>query len=255
MTENSNYSLTGKTILITGASKNMGRCIALASATAGANVVAHYFSDSSLTHIDSLQKLVSQQDKSILSFQADLTNEQQVQNLFNFAESQLSKVDIVINTSGYIVNSALSDTSLDAYQRIFENNVKSAFLIYKEAAKRINRNGRIINFSSSLTASQRGPGYAVYAAAKAATEQLAKFLADELAPKAVTVNTISPGPIDNSFLQSCESKQGMDFLATLSVFNRLGLNDDITPLVLFLISNQASWITGQNIKINGGMVS
>ncbi len=232
----------------------MGRSIAQATALAGANVVAHYCSDSSKTHIDSLQNYMSKQDKTLLSFQADLTNEQQVQKLFDFTEAQFSKIDIVINTAGYILNIPLADTSLNDYHALFDNNVKAAFLIYKESANRIQQNGRIINFSSSLTAAQRGPGYSVYAATKAATEQFSKFLADELAHKAVTVNTISPGPIDNSFLQSSETEQGLKFLQTLSVFNRLGNNDDITPLVLFLISAQAGWITGQNIRINGGMV-
>ncbi len=247
-------TLKNKTILITGASKNMGRSIALATAQAGANVVAHYCSDSSKIHIDSLNELLGKQGKSISHYQADLRDEQQVQQLFDFVESTFSKIDIVINTAGYIFNTALADISLNEFYSLFDKNVITAFLIYKQAAKRIQQNGRIINFSSSLTAAQRGPGYSVYAAAKAATEQLSKFLADELAHKAVTVNTISPGPIDNSFLKSSESEQGLEFLKTLSVFNRLGTNEDITPLVSFLISEQAAWITGQNIRINGGMV-
>jgi len=247
-------TLTNKTIIVIGASKNIGCNIAKNAALAGANVICHYHSDSSKQSIDSLEQDLTEQGKSCCHFQADLRSSKQVKQLFDFAEAQFSVIDIIVNTAGLIIKSPLATTNIDDYQNLFDSNVKTTFLLYQETAKRIQLNGRIINFSSSLTAAQRGPGYSVYSAAKAATEQLSKFLADELAHKSVTVNTISPGPIDNSFLQSCESTEGLEFLKTLSVFNRLGNNDDVTPLVLFLMSKQASWITGQNIRVNGGMI-
>lgn len=249
-----NSILNGKVAVVTGAARNLGRSTVKALASMGATVVIHYHSNSSKKSVLSLAEDIAQGGQQACVIQADLTQEGEVEKLFDFTEEKYGKIDVFINTAGTMLKAPLAMTSLSDYHTILNIHTKAVFLIFRQAAKRINNNGRIINISTSLTAVPRGPGYSVYGAAKAAAEQLAKFLADEVAEQGITVNTVSPGPIDNSFLRSVETKESLEYLKSLSVYNRLGNNEDIIPIIEFLVSEKAHWITGQNIRVNGGMI-
>lgn len=254
MTDNINSTLDGKVAVVTGAARNLGRSAAKGFASMGATVVLHYHCDSSKESILSLAEEIAQDNQQVSIIQADLTQKEEVTKLFDFVEEKHGKIDILLNTAGTMLKVPLAKTSIYDYDSILNVHTKAVFLIFRQAATRLNKNGRIINISTSLTAVPRGPGYSVYGAAKAAAEQLAKFLAEEVAELGITVNTVSPGPIDNSFLRSVETEESLEFLKSLSVYNRLGNNEDITPMIEFLVSENARWITGQNIRVNGGMI-
>jgi NAD(P)-dependent dehydrogenase (short-subunit alcohol dehydrogenase family) len=253
MTNNIKHTLDGKVAVVTGAARNLGRSAAKALASMGATVVLHYHSDSSKESIVSLADEIAQINQQTSILQADLTQEVEATKLFDFTEEKYGKIDILVNTAGTMLKMPLANTSLNDYDTIFNVHTKAVFLLFRQAATRLNNDGRIINISTSLTAAPRGPGYSVYGAAKAAAEQLAKFLAEDVAEQGITVNTVSPGPVDNSFLRSVETEESLEFLKSLSVYNRLGNNEDITPIIEFLVSKNAHWVTGQNIRVNGGM--
>jgi len=121
------------------------------------------------------------------------------------------------------------------------------------AAAQLNPNGRIINISSS-TSRLMMPGYAVYSATKAAVEQMTRFFAKEIGTKGITVNSVLPGPMNTELFLQGKSEEMIQRIAGLAAFNRIGEVEDIVPLVLFLAGEEAQWLTGQNIGVNGGMV-
>lgn len=249
-----NNSLKGKVALITGASGDLGERILETVASMGSNVVAHYYSDSKKSKVADICKALQSTGCDCCVHQSDLTKESEVVELFESAVDAFGKVDIVINTAGTMLKKNLAETTLEEYDNIFDIHAKGAFMMLKYAAQCLENNGRIINISTSLTGMSRAPQYSVYAAAKAASEQFTKYLAAEVGHRGITVNTISPGPMDNDFLRSEEDEQSLEFLKSISLFSRLGTSDDVTPLVKLLVSEGGRWITGQNIRVNGGML-
>lgn len=249
-----NRLLEGKTALVTGASGDLGIETLEVLVSMGANIVAHYYSDRNKFRLDKMINDLQVKGHPCISYQSDLRSEDEVEGLFSEAVNIFKGIDIVINTAGIMLKKNLQDTTLKDYDNIFDIHAKGAFLVLRRAAKCLNDNGRIINISSSLTLISGAPQYSVYAAAKAASEQFTKYLATEIGHRGITVNTVSPGPLDNAFLRSEENEQSLQFLAGLSPFSRLGEVSDITPVLLFLVSENARWITGQNIRVNGGVV-
>ncbi|HFD32143.1 MAG TPA: SDR family oxidoreductase [Gammaproteobacteria bacterium] len=254
MTINKEMLLDGKTALITGASGDLGIATLEALVSMGANIVAHYYSDRNKLRLDKVVKTLQSKGYPCINYQSDLRSEDEVKALFYEAINIFKGIDIVINTAGTMLKQNLQDTTLEDYENIFDIHSKGAFLVLRQAARCLNNNGRIINISSSLTLISGAPQYSVYAAAKAASEQLTKYLASEIGHRGITVNTVSPGPLDNEFLRSEENEQSLQFLASLSPFSRLGDVSDITPVIQLLVSENARWITGQNIRVNGGIV-
>lgn len=254
MNSNENIILKGKTALITGASGDLGIQTLKLLASMGANTVAHYYSDRNKTGLSDTINTIKSCNNKCLIVKSDLRNETEVEDLFGSAINEFKTIDIVINTAGTMLKKNLQDTSIDEYDNIFDIHAKGAFLALKHAAKCLQDNGRIINISSSLTCISGAPQYSVYAAAKSASEQFTKYLATEIGHRGITVNTVSPGPLDNEFLRAEENEQSLQFLASLSPFSRLGRVNDITPIIKLLVSEESRWITGQNIRVNGGMI-
>ena len=141
----------------------------------------------------------------------------------------------------------------EEFDRIFAVNVKGAFFCCQEAAKRMADGGRIINLSSSTTALML-PGYAAYVASKGAVEQFSHVLAKELGPKNITVNVVSPGPTDTELFSQGKSEKQKQRFAQMAALGRLGQPQDIANVVALLASDDAGWITGQNIRANGGLI-
>lgn len=248
-----NNILKGKTALITGASGDLGIQILEMLALMGANTIAHYHSDRNKSRFDDVISTIKSFGHNCISLKADLKNESEVKSLYSDSIQEFNSIDIVINTAGTMLKQSLQDTSIEEYNDIFDIHAKGAFLVLKHASKCLQDNGRIINISSSLTHVTGAPQYSVYAAAKAASEQFTKYLATEIGHRGITVNTLSPGPLDNDFLRSEENEQSLGYLANMSPFSRLGQVNDITPVIKLLVSEESRWITGQNIRVNGGI--
>ena len=165
---------------------------------------------------------------------------------------QTTIFDILVNNAGINIYKLIADITEEEFDRIFGINVKGTFFACKEAAKRMADGGRIINFSSSTTAMMLAT-YGVYVSTKGAVEQMTRSLAKELGNRGITVNVISPGPTDTELFTHGKTEEQIERFAQMAALGRLGKVEDITDVVAFLSSEQARWITAQNIRVNGGI--
>ena len=243
-------SLQDKVAIITGASRGIGAEIAKMIAQAGASVVINYTSNRSAS--DHVVAEIKNLGGSAISIRADVGDSLEVKALFDAAITHFGKIDILINNAGTAIFKAIQDTSNEELDRIFAINVKGTFYYLREAATRLSNGGRIINISSSVTRLIL-PTYGAYAATKGAVEQLTRVFAKEIGSRGITVNSISPGPTNTELFLEGKSEETIQRLAAMSALGRIGETEDIAKVVLFLASEEAAWVTGQNIGVNGGI--
>jgi 3-oxoacyl-[acyl-carrier protein] reductase len=173
--------------------------------------------------------------------------------VFDATEAAFGAADILVNNAGLILYKPIAAVSEEEFDKLFAVNVKGTFLTSQLAAWRLNENGAIVNFSSSTTALMM-PTYGIYVATKGAVEQLSHILAKELGSRKIRVNVVSPGPTNTDLLTQNKSEEELKRMASLAAFNRLGTPEDIANVVTWLVSDQAAWVTGQNIRANGGLI-
>ena len=244
-------SLENKTAIVTGASRGPGKKIALQFALQGAKVVVNYASNQ--TAADTTVEEIKQKGGNAMALKADVSIAAEVNQLYSQTLKHFGGVDIVVNNAGIMITKPLKNFSETEFDQQFAINVKSVFLMMQVAAAQLNPNGRIINISSS-TSRLMMPGYAIYSATKAAVEQMTRVFAKEIGYKGITVNSVLPGPMNTELFLQGKSEEMIQRIAGLAAFNRIGEVEDIVPIVLFLAGENAQWITGQNIGVNGGMV-
>ena len=243
-------TLNEKVILVTGASRGIGAAIARELAKAGARVVVNYAGSK-----QAAEQLVSEiraAGGNALALQADVSKADQVKNLFDAAIAYYGRIDVLVNNAGMMINKLIKDTTDDDFSRSFDINVKGTFNTLREAATRLADNGSVINFSTSVLRIML-PTYGTYVATKAAVEQLTRVFAKEVGSRGINVNSVSPGPTNTELFMNGKSQEVVGRLASLSAFNRIGEPDDIAKVIVFLASDEAKWISAQNIGINGGM--
>ena len=237
-----------KVVLVTGASRGMGATIAQAAARAGARVIVNY--GGGQAEAAAVVAAIEQAGGQALAVQADVSNAGDAKRLFVEAIARFGRVDVLVNNAGIMRLSPLQDTTDEDFQRTLDVNVKGVFNTLREAATQLSEGGRIINFSSSVTRLML-PTYAAYCASKGTVEQLTRVFAKEMGPRRITVNSISPGPVNTELFAKGKPQAVIDQLAGMSAFNRIGEPQDIADVVLFLASDQAHWISGQNVGANG----
>jgi 3-oxoacyl-[acyl-carrier protein] reductase len=242
-------TLNGKVALVTGASKGIGRAIALRLAKDGAAVVVNYAGGTQQAQ-ETVALIVKSGGKAI-PVQADVSKVGDVKRLFDACFEKFSRLDILVNNAGMMFTKPVVEVGEEEFDRIFAVNVKGTFLCCQLAAKRMAEGGKIINLSSSTTAMML-PGYAAYVATKGAVEQFSHVLAKELGPKKITVNVVSPGPTDTELFSQGKTEEQKQRFAQMAALGRLGQPQDIADVVALLVSEDAHWITGQNIRANGG---
>ncbi len=235
---------------MTGSSRGIGRAIAERLAGEGAAVVVNYRANAGKAM--EVVSGIEAADGRAVAVQADVTRAGDVRRLFDTARERFGRVDVVVANAGVARWGAVADLTEDDYDAVFRVNAKGAFFALREAARSVEDGGRIINITSSATALAL-PGLALYCASKAATEQFAKALAKELGSRQITVNSISPGYTDTDMLP--DDAEFRRSAAQQSTLGRLGQPRDIADVVAFLASDEARWITGQNIQAGGGLVS
>jgi 3-oxoacyl-[acyl-carrier protein] reductase len=243
-------TLNGKVILVTGASRGIGAAIAHQLADAGAKVIVNYAGGKEAA--DETVNYIKQLGGDAFAVQADVSQTDQVKNLFDTAIAHYGKIDVLINNAGIMITKLIKDTTDEDFTRQFDINVKGTFNTMREAAERLEDKGSIINFSTSVNRIML-PGYATYVATKAAVEQLTRVFSKEVGNRGINVNSISPGPTNTELFTKGKPQEVIDRLASLSAFNRIGEPEDIAKLVVFLAGDDAKWITAQNIGANGGM--
>ncbi|WOE76047.1 SDR family oxidoreductase [Alterisphingorhabdus coralli] len=246
--------LKGKVALVTGSARNMGRAFAVALASRGADVVVHHNSDSSASDAEETAQLVQQQGSKALIVSGDLSQTPAVRAIFVAAMDAFGRIDIVINNAGVVLKKPVADVSEEEFDTLFGINTKAPFFVMQEAAKVISDNGRIINIGTSLLGATTGL-YGLYAGSKAPLEDFTRALAKEIGDRGITVNTVSPGPIDTPFFHGEENEHSTALLKSMSPLGRLGEIEDIVPLIDFLASEESRWVTAQTLFINGGFVA
>lgn len=242
--------LDGRVALVTGASGAIGRAIAVKLASQGAAIAAHY--GSNIKGVSETTRLVAAAGSKAETFKADIGDTAEIRAMFAGIDNTFGRLDILINNAGVGIQKNISEITEADYESTFSVNAKGYLFCMQEAGKRIGEGGRIVNISSIL-AQQSRPGTALYAATRASASVFARIAAQEMGPKGITVNSISPGPVEPGMFQDT-SETVKQRVRAMSPFSRVGSPEDIADIVAFLASDQARWITGQDIVAAGGAV-
>ena len=242
--------LIDKVAVVTGASRGIGRCTALALAAQGADLVV------AARSLQPLQELVAEIEamgRKALAVTGDAAVTEDADKLIAAAVAKFGKVDILVNNAGITRDGLLLRMKDEDWDAVLDTNLKGAFVLSRAAAKLMSkqRSGRIINISS-VVGEMGNPGQANYCASKAGLIGLTKSVARELARRGVTVNAITPGFIETDMTNDLSEKARQDLTAQIPL-GRLGQAEDIAQAVVYLASAQAGYITGQVLGVNGGM--
>ena len=240
-------SLSGKVAIVTGSSSGIGRAIAERLAEDGAIVVVNYG-----TSAEKAQQVVTgiqAKGGKAVAVRSDMSRVAEVRRLVVETVKQFGRLDILVNNAGRFIPKLLMETAEADFDQIIALNAKGPYFAMQEAAKALKEGGRIVNISTEGT-HMSFPGATAHLGSKAALEQYTKGLAHELASRGITVNTVSPGITDTGVL----TEQYRQFGIQTSPLKRLGLPKDIADVVAFVVSEEARWLTGQNIHAGGGIV-
>ena len=240
-----------KVALITGASRGIGATLAQRLADDGFAVAINYAH--SATEAEALVQRITAEGGRAVAIQADVASSADVRRLFDEAEAALGKLDVLINNAGVLKMMPLADSTDELYEHTFNINTRGTFNTLREATKRLNDGGRIVNFSSS-TVGMNLPNYSLYIASKAAVESLTKVLAQELRGRGITVNAVAPGPVATELFFEGKTDEQIQALAKRPPLERLGEPQDIAGIVAFLVGPEGGWINGQVLRANGGIV-
>lgn len=243
--------LQGKVAIVTGSGRGIGAEIALTLAKAGAKVVINYVENKAAA--DKISTAITGTGGECLAVQADVSDPAAVRKLFAEATGHFQHIDILVNNAGILVFKEIAEISDDEFDRIVDINFKSVFYTLREAAEELADHGRVVTISSTVTRLML-PKYGAYAATKAAVEQLTRIFAREAGKRGITANIVSPGPVDTELFRSGKTAADIERMAAMAALGRIGAADDIAQVVLFLVSDEARWITGQNIGVNGGII-
>lgn len=241
-------SLKGKSALVTGSSRGIGRAIAERLAVEGASVVVNYRSGAEGAR--EVVKAIVAGGGRATAIPADVADPAQVKRLFDEAEKAVGPLDIVVANAGVFLAKPLAESNEEDYDRVFDTNTRGVFFTLREAGDRIREGGRIIVVSTGATRMHMANA-SLYLGSKGAIEQFARSLSRELGRRKVTVNVLSPGFTDTDMLSSPEFRV---LGASLSPFNRIGSPDDVAGVAAFLAGESAGWVTGQNVQAGGGVV-
>ncbi|QHK20593.1 SDR family oxidoreductase [Pseudarthrobacter psychrotolerans] len=257
MKQENTLSLTSPTLptraLVTGAGHGIGRACALALAKSGADIVVHYN-----TSKDDAQDTVAEihaLGRNAVAVRADLTVQQDVDDLLRAARDELGGLDTVVANAGHLVDRrALADIDVEFWHKVIDVNLSSAFFTVQAAAPLLAESGGSVILMSSVAAHNGGgPGAIAYAAAKAGVDGLARALAKELAPAGVRVNAVAPGFIANTaFHDTFTGAEAQRKISSGIPLGRSGTAEDVANVVTFLSSPEASFITGETWDVTGG---
>lgn len=240
-------SLSGKVAIVTGASNGIGRAIAERLAEDGAIVVVNY--NQSEEKAKQVVTGIQAKGGKAVAVQADMSQVTEARRLVIDAVKQFGRLDILVNNAGKFMPKPLMETTEEDFDNIVALNAKGPYFAMQEAAKVLRDGGRIVNVSTDGT-HLSFPGATAYLGSKGALEQYTKGLAHELAPHGITVNTVSPGFTDTGMM----TEQFRQIGVQMSPLKRLGLPKDLADVVAFIVSEEARWLTGQNIHAGGGIV-
>jgi len=248
--------LSGKIAIVTGASRGIGRGIALRFARDGAFVVVHY--GRRQREAEEVVLEIQQHGGAAIAIGADLSNTDGILHFFNELDNALRELngdhrfDILVNNAGIGQILTMEESTVDSFDEVMNMNVKGPFFVTQRALPRLRDSGRIINISSFVTR-VASPSVFTYSMSKGAIDVFTRALAKELGNRSITVNAIQPGIINTEMnAGTLQHPDGQQYAAGLSTFNRWGEPEDIADIAAFLASEDSRWVTGQCIDASGG---
>jgi 3-oxoacyl-[acyl-carrier protein] reductase len=244
------FRLDGKTALVTGASQGIGEGIARRLAAAGARVV---LASRSLEALDSLAGAIRDDGGEAVALQLDVAQAETVADRLATIPAELLPIEILVNNAGITADNLLLRMSLDEWRRVLDTNLTGAYAVTKAVARGMVRlrRGRIVSVSS-VVGLMGNPGQTNYAAAKAGLIGFSKSLARELASRSITVNVVAPGFVGTAMTGALTEEQTATLERQIAL-GRLGTVDDVAAAVHFLVSDEASYVTGEVLNVSGGL--
>ncbi len=259
---NNNLKLKGQSVLVTGANSGIGLAVAVAMGNDGANVVVNY-----ITHPEVAEEVVQTIKKNggdAIALRADVSKEDEVVNMFQQMFEHYGTIDILVNNAGLQKDAAFENMTLADWQLVINVNLTGQFLCAREAVKEFLRRGVVAERSaaagkiicmSSVHEVIPWAGHVNYAASKGGIKLMMESMAQELAPKKIRINSIAPGAIQTPINRPAwETPEALQKLLTLIPYKRVGRPEDIGKVAVWLASDEADYITGTTIFVDGGML-
>ena len=259
---NPNPKLKGQSALVTGANSGIGEAVAIALANEGANVVVNY-----ITHPENAEAVVNKIEQSggnAIAIKADVSNEEDVQRMFQQMFDKYATIDILVNNAGIQRDSPFENMSLQDWKLVLDVNLTGQFLCSREAVKEFLKRGVVPERScaagkiicmSSVHQVIPWAGHVNYATSKGGIEMMMKSMAQELAPKKIRVNAIGPGAIETPInLNAWDTPQAAAKLLTLIPYQRIGVPEDIGKVAAWLASDDSDYLVGTTVFADGGML-
>jgi 3-oxoacyl-[acyl-carrier protein] reductase len=247
-------TLQNKLILITGGARDIGRAITKNLAKNGANLAINFYG--SLDEANSLENELKEDNIDALFLQGDMTSEVDVKNFIDQATTKFgTNIHGLVNVSGGLVERRTIDQmDLDFLNKVMHLNLNSSFLTIKHSLPFMSDGSSIVNFASQAGRDGGGPGASAYASSKGAVMTFTRSMAKELGPKGIRVNALCPGMISTTFHDNFTKSEVRSNVANATPLKREGTSDEIASIVKFLLSNDASFLTGVNLDSNGGLI-
>lgn len=244
--------LKGKVALITGSVRGIGKAISVCFAKAGADVVINYISDRSELEANNLVEELKQMGVKALAIKADISKSEEAKGLITEAVKHFGKLDILVNNAGITKDMLLLRMTEQEFDKVIEVNLKGIFNCTKEASRAMLKAGGSIINMTSVVGINGNAGQSNYAASKAGVIGFTKSVAKEFAGKKLRVNAIAPGFIETDMTSVLADKVKEDVMRNIPM-KRFGASDEVAKVALFLASDLSSYVTGEVIRVDGGM--
>jgi 3-oxoacyl-[acyl-carrier protein] reductase len=238
-----------KTAIVTGASRGIGRTIALRLAADGFGVVVNYAGNAAKAE-EVVSEIASTGGRAV-AIQADVAKSQDVKQLFEKTITAFGQIDVAVNNAGIMPLSPIVKGDVETFDKVIATNLRGTFLVLSQAAQHVVEGGRLIAFSSSVLA-KNFPSYGPYIASKAGVEGLVHVLANELRGHKITVNAIAPGPVATELFLGDKTEEQIKQISSMAPLERIGQPEDIASVVSFLAGPDGGWVNAQILRANGG---
>ena len=250
------FDHSGRTMVITGGGSGIGRATALRLSSEGAAISVL---DVDLEAAEQTVSAIHDSGRRGLAHRVDVRERAQIVTALDRTVAELGAIDAVVNSAGVVTMSGLDELTEEEWDLVLDVNLKGMWLVAQEAARRMDR-GAMVNLSTveaEVVVSSTGSAQVHYNASKGGVRMLTKALAVELAARKIRVNSVAPGPIATDFvsLEGVTSDQAMEFMASRLLIPRVGQPEDVAAAISFLLSADASWITGVHLPVDGGWLT